>query len=1285
MICLTIVWLLVVTYTVHGRVITVNNDGIDSDECCGNGTCPCRSLSRALQNLTSHAIINITSASVSLGNVTQMGTGPINNITITGNDITIRCNNVGAIYCASCSDITIEGITFDHCGHYPQFVGGGLGFINVRNVTIKNCTFQNSTPCAVTLNNANGNITIKMNNFISNLGDIDSLHCSGLGIFYGHHISTIILDGNNFYNNGYPGPNLPHTGNLFSAFIGPLSFAYPTSIDMVIRNTAFVNNTLGLFVHADACSTEVHMSNLYVCSNSERGISVYIDGCQNYQHHLSISSSSFVSNVNSLIIRTASKNFEAIVEILNSTFLLNKAKRMSQTYAIGALSVVSSISKSEVTIINCKFLNNLDGAIVIHITPPTQSTLSLNCSSQNIRLSNVLVYNTTTHDGSDATDGIVYIRTEDSSTKIAFEEVQFELNRYNKQGGGVLLVMLYRGCDYNSYQESLSEMKFDGCTFIKNTAFSTVANLQVLSSNDNIRTIYYLEITNANFDENIGGDNIVHFYVDITTHTGNFKVASSNFTNNIGTTIVCFAISHFELSETVQFVNNSADSGAAIYIEIVYDITIKNESYIYFTNNSVRLRGGAMYIDVHKFCINSGVNFNALPNDSSVVFVDNSADLAGNSIYFNIPKTCNVTTDNSTSSLLHIPNMFNYFPPPLGNSYPIVTSPLTIKLHSSTVISSNEDYTDSNHYFIHTPKMLGEIVSFTASVYDYFNHSAEPTIFHMRCDTCGSDYFLSKKQISVASNSLQEFQVFPSSLRDVDNSTYINITFASILPPLYKQFGATLTVKLSPCQRGHHLNILSEPPQCVCYPRSDIVQCNRDYSEIKIGYWVGNVSLHYASSLCPNNYCNFAKREESSPGYFELPSKVDEQCMSHRTGVACGKCSSGHTLAYDSPDCINNNKCSAGITVLVVLLTIIYWVVVVAIIFGVMYFNNRVLSGYVYGIIYYYSIVDILLGNNLQISESVFQVISIISSFAKLNPQVFGQLCFVEGLSGIDQQFIHYSHAVAVSLITLTLVTAARYSMRIAQFISRCVIRVICLLILLSYTSLASTSLRLLRPLPFTDIDETRTFLSPEIKYFTDRHLVYAIVALFCEALLIGLLLLLLFEPLIRKKITLTRIKPILDQFQGCFKDKYHWFAAYYLICRQVIILIVYVGNSNYDNMLFYLQTACIIIAMIHFWFQPYRNRFLNVLDGIFLLTLVLVVSLNAFSVTLSSAVEGLAIVLVLSPLLLYLFIAVFKLIGRNIIKEKLFHKYGKNEANGLNEISLRYLLHKLYTYVNLH
>ena len=109
-------------------------------------------------------------------------------------------------------------------------------------------------------------------------------------------------------------------------------------------------------------------------------------------------------------------------------------------------------------------------------------------------------------------------------------------------------------------------------------------------------------------------------------------------------------------------------------------------------------------------------------------------------------------------------------------------------------------------------------------------------------------------------------------------------------------------------------------------------------------------------------------------------------------------------------------------TFLVLVLTILYWFAVVAVVFGLLYlpFQNSSTLGYAFGIIYYYSIVDILLVND--VSKEVYQVVTILSSFAKLTPPMFGQLCFAEGLSWIDQQFIHYCHALAVSLIVLVII-----------------------------------------------------------------------------------------------------------------------------------------------------------------------------------------------------------------------------------------------------------------------
>ena len=56
------------------------------------------------------------------------------------------------------------------------------------------------------------------------------------------------------------------------------------------------------------------------------------------------------------------------------------------------------------------------------------------------------------------------------------------------------------------------------------------------------------------------------------------------------------------------------------------------------------------------------------------------------------------------------------------------------------------------------------------------------------------------------------------------------------------------------------------------------------------------------------------------------------------------------------------------------------------------------------------------------------------------------------------------------------------------------------------------------------------------IEYFHGRHLPYGIVAVFFAIVIAIGLPLLQLKPVF---ITFTRIKPLLDQFQGSYKDKY--------------------------------------------------------------------------------------------------------------------------------------------------
>ena len=123
-------------------------------------------------------------------------------------------------------------------------------------------------------------------------------------------------------------------------------------------------------------------------------------------------------------------------------------------------------------------------------------------------------------------------------------------------------------------------------------------------------------------------------------------------------------------------------------------------------------------------------------------------------------------------------------------------------------------------------------------------------------------------------------------------------------------------------------------------------------------------------------------------------------------------------------------------------------------------------------------------------------------------------------------------------------------------------------------------------------------------------------------------------------KINFVRIKPLLDQFQGCYKDKYRCFAAYYMICRLIIISIIIANSSSEYNVQCLLITACVIMDLTHQMSKPYSNSLLNNFDGFILHFLVLVSVIpwaevhNSFDSNLAAVIMFIYVML---PLLIFI------------------------------------------------
>ena len=598
----------------------------------------------------------------------------------------------------------------------------------------------------------------------------------------------------------------------------------------------------------------------------------------------------------------------------------------------------------------------------------------------------------------------------------------------------------------------------------------------------------------------------------------------------------------------VTFNRNTAEQdGGAIYLNDEGDLIFDNSSTVTLISNTADNYGGAIYSNITQ----NTKYFNI----SDINFSDNTADVAGNLPYIDVPKSCdtNCLTDRTVgiNGILQDSLVENE----------IATSPRTLKLHHPAKYIDNDTVECENYYIDNI--MLGQEVTIHACVLDYYSKPAEVTQFKIIGENHQNYYIQGSEYASISCNHTIEGVSIVGNKSISDLPLQYSVLFTSMLHNAFKStrkiISVYLTVRLSPCHPAFQYN--SESQKCECYSNNEIVFCSGSNSTIKRGYWFGQVTGIQTVTFCPINYCNFTCCKTTN-GYYHLSPVRVNQCRLHRSGSACGNCEEGYTLSFDSPECISNNKCTTGQTILVVTLTVFYWFVVIVAVFIIMYYQLGI--GYFYAVTYYYSVVDILLSQYTDLSDGLYITVTIMSSVAKVIPQFLGQLCLLKDMSGIDQQFIHYLHPLVVSLILIMISWLARHFKRFADFVSRGIIHAICFLLLLSYTSVATTSLLLMRSLRFADVDNVYTYLSPDNKYFHGRHLVYGIIAIILVVLIvIGLPLLLLLEPFLNSKVNFIRIKPLLDQFQGCYKDKYRYFAAYYMICRLIIITIIIANSSD--------------------------------------------------------------------------------------------------------------------------
>ena len=451
----------------------------------------------------------------------------------------------------------------------------------------------------------------------------------------------------------------------------------------------------------------------------------------------------------------------------------------------------------------------------------------------------------------------------------------------------------------------------------------------------------------------------------------------------------------------------------------------------------------------------------------------------------------------------------------------------------------------------------------------------------------------------------------------------LNISFFFLKQSSYHVGSNTVSIRIIQCQLGYTYSDATKT--CVCV-NSDKVKCPSDSRRlcVKYHYWYSNYSK--SAYPCPTMYCRYdnercpMKSQDcfGSTDYCSI-AKSSDVCWEGRGGVLCSECQGGFSFTIGAFRCVNTaTTCTSKNTVLVIVLLLIYWTAFTAVLLVVLSLQLRIGSGFMYGIIYYFSVVTLYTGENSLFSDSWMRyILHICVALTQLDCYVLFAMimpyCFARTWT---TPLPHVIFQYAGPVFVITLITAAIFLSSYCRLPKRLrlsrssPIHAICMLVLISYTSLSNTSFQLLLP-TFVE-SNLKVKIAPSVGYFSGTHIPYAFVAIIVEVIIsIPICILLLFAPCISRRINMVKykLKPIVDEFQACYRPECRWFAGFYFLARQLVYFTNGLFSETTPQANTLLVLLNIIIWTIHTSFQPYQKMWLNILDTILLTDLVLLSS----------------------------------------------------------------------------
>ena len=448
--------------------------------------------------------------------------------------------------------------------------------------------------------------------------------------------------------------------------------------------------------------------------------------------------------------------------------------------------------------------------------------------------------------------------------------------------------------------------------------------------------------------------------------------------------------------------------------------------------------------------------------------------------------------------------------------------------------------------------------------------------------------------INTISSSLKTYN-----LTIVSESRHECELFLTAQPDLYKRYDI-FYVQLLPCPIGFTL----QNGKCDCDPilSTIIDQCYVDYSTIRrpANSWIVALTqtnnTKYLISSCPMDYC----LPYSSSVNLLYP---DLQCQFNRTGMLCSQCQHPLSMVFGSSRCM---KCT-NVHILITFIVLVAGIVLVVLLYVL---NLTVTNGTINGMILYANIVSIN-DSVFLINDNVFKPLRVFISFTNLDLGI--ETCFYDGMDSYSKMWLQLFFPSYLIIIATSIIITSRYSTRILRLTYTRSLPILATLFLLSYTGVLRTVLTVLfsystiTHLP-SDHQELVWSIDASVPLFGLKFTILFITCLVLFLLLIPFNITLLFTRFFLRFKMIYRFKPLLDAFQGSYKDKYYYWVAVHLAMRSLLFTF-YALPTQLKPI---LSTMLLIVFGIYSGYAcPYKSKLVNIQELLLLTNLAILYTVS--------------------------------------------------------------------------